>query len=34
MGGLRWTIAGGPLALFVRVRGEQLPLPRDGAALR
>jgi drug/metabolite transporter (DMT)-like permease len=25
MGGLRWTIAGGLLALFVRVRGEQLP---------
>ena len=27
MGGLRWTIAGGLLALFVRVRGEQLPPP-------
>ena len=27
MGGLRWTIAGGLLALFVRVRGEQLPSP-------
>jgi drug/metabolite transporter (DMT)-like permease len=27
MGGLRWTIAGGLLALFVRARGEQLPGP-------
>ena len=28
MGGLRWTIAGGVLALFVRARGEPLP-PRS-----
>ena len=27
MGGLRWTIAGGLLALFVRMRGEKLPPP-------
>ena len=27
MGGFRWTIAGGLLALFVRARGEQLPPP-------
>jgi drug/metabolite transporter (DMT)-like permease len=27
MGGLRWTIAGSLLALFVRMRGDQLPPP-------
>ena len=27
MGGFRWTIAGALLALFVRIRGEQLPPP-------